>query len=129
VSRLPVSQTWQNYSIESQANYADRMTDAQGYVVFPEHSSWSPLAVRLLHPILNVLRTGVHASFGNSSWVIEKCDVKATQNTQAIYFGQPLPIKVILEYEDRSGLRAAMPGSMPVPSGCAVIEAQVRNAA
>lgn len=128
VPGLPVSQTWQNYSIESQPNYTDGLTDAQGYVVFPEHGSWSPVVIRLVHPILNVLSQGVHAGFGNTSWVQARCDVRATQDTQAVYYGQPLPTNVVLEYDDRSGLRAAMPGSMPVPPECKAIEAQVQDA-
>lgn len=125
---LPVSQTWQN-SIESQANDTDGVTDAQGYVVFPEHWAWSPVVIRLVHPILNVLSQGVHASFGDTSWVIPKCDVRATQDTQAVYYGRPLPTQVVLEYQDSSGLRAAMPDSMPLPLPCKAVEAQVRDAA
>jgi hypothetical protein len=129
VPGLLVSQTWQNYSIESRANYTDGSTDLQGYVTFPEHKSWSPLLVRLVHPVLNILSTGVHASFGSSSWVIPKCDVKESGPAQAVYYGQPLPTEIVVVYEDRSRLRAAMPGSMQPAASCKAVEAQVKDAA
>jgi hypothetical protein len=123
---LSVQQTWQNYSIESGANYMRLQTDMQGYATFPKHTAWAPMLMRIFHPVANVVSTGVHASFGPSSWVVHRCDLAATGETLAVYTGSDLPGKIVLKYEDRSKLRAALP--MPVPSECGAIEAQAKNA-
>jgi hypothetical protein len=129
VAGLPVEQTWQNYSIESTGNLMTLRTDTQGYVVFPSHSTWSPFLLRVLGPVGNVFRTGVHASFGPSSWLIPKCDVRAA-NAHAIHTGSnKLPGQIVLKYEDSSSIRAVIPARdlLPVPPECAAIEAQVRG--
>ena len=129
VAGLPVEQTWQNYSVESTANLMTLRTDAQGYVVFPAHSTWSPLLLRLFGPVRNVFSTGVHASFGPSSWLIPKCDV-TDANALAIYTGsKDLPTQIVLKYFDRSAIRAAIPARdlPPVPAECTAIEAQVKG--
>jgi len=123
---LPVQQTWQNYSIESTANYLSRETDAQGYVAFPAHDAWSPLLIRLVRPIGNVFSTGVHASFGPSSWLVTRCNVFETGDTGAVYTGEDLPSQVVLTYFDRS--LPNMPGSLPTPPQCATIDAQAKSA-
>jgi hypothetical protein len=126
---LPIEQTWQNYSVESRANVVTRHTDAQGYVVFPARSTWSPLLFRAVGPVLNVLSTGVHASFGPSSWLIPKCDVTGS-NAMAVYTGsKELPTTIVLKHFDRSAIRAAIPARdlLPIPAECAAIEAQVKG--
>jgi hypothetical protein len=78
--------------------------------------------------VFNVFSTGVHASFGNTSWVIPMCDVRESGPVMAVYYGQPLPTEIVLVYEDRTALRAAMPGFIQPPPSCKGVEAQTKDA-
>ena len=128
VEGLPLSQTWQNYSIESHDSTSDGVTDYQGNVVFSEHKSWAPIIGRIFLPILNFMQSGVHASFGSSSWVISRCDVKEIGDNAAVYWGQPLPDKIVIGYDDRSHIRNLIPGALPLPEKCKTIDKQLRDA-
>jgi hypothetical protein len=124
---LPVSQTWQNYSVESSAHYADGTTDREGYVAFPERTLWAPVLFRVFGPITSVLfRGGVHAGFGPSSWIVVKCDLLETgPGRVAAYTGRDIPAKIVLKYYDRTSIRKAT--SMPYDSRCRVPDDQARG--
>ena len=64
IQGVMVRQIWQNYSIESTGHEEDLRTDENGRVSFPKRTVKASLATRILHPIWNVVRQGVHASFG-----------------------------------------------------------------
>jgi hypothetical protein len=128
INGLPVEQTWQNHSAELTENRELRHADTMGHVVFPKRLAWSPLLLRLLIPLKSMLSSGVHASYGLSTWLIPQCEVMDSQ-TLATYTGNRLPEQSILKYVDRSGIRAALPaGAMTLPSECGSIEAQVQEA-
>lgn len=59
-----VRQIWQNYSLESQGHEEDLSTDENGRITFPRRTIRASISRRVLHPIWNILRQGVHASFG-----------------------------------------------------------------
>jgi len=59
-----VRQIWQNYSLESVGDQQDLRTDENGRVTFPRRTIRASVLKRIMHPIWNILRQGVHASFG-----------------------------------------------------------------
>jgi hypothetical protein len=59
-----VRQTWQHYSLESVGHEQDLRTNEYGRVMFPPRTIRASVLRRLVHPVWNVLRQGVHASFG-----------------------------------------------------------------
>lgn len=58
-----VRQIWQDYSLESRGHEEDLKTDENGRVAFPRRTIRASVLRRLVHPIWNILRQGVHASF------------------------------------------------------------------
>ena len=64
IQDVVVRQIWQNYSIESEGHEEDLRSDENGRVSFPERTVRASVPRRILQPILNVVRQGVHASFG-----------------------------------------------------------------
>lgn len=117
---LPVEQTWQNYSVESSGHTLSKETDRNGYVIFPEHDVWASLLHRIVGPIGNVLSTGIEASFGPSSWLINQCNLGQTEDGDAYYNGDDLPSTIVLIFEDSHIIS-------PSPQ-CATIEAQAKDA-
>jgi hypothetical protein len=59
-----VRQSWQNYSLESEGHEQDLKTDDGGRVTFPRRTMRASVLRRIMHPIWNILRQGIHASFG-----------------------------------------------------------------
>ena len=123
---MPVRQVWKDSSAQSSSNEQTQNMDLNGSVTFPERRLWAPALARLIQPISNILSTGVHASFGTSSYLIPLCDVLETGNVGAVYTGSELPKQVTLSYFDRSPIRAATGGKNPTE--CSVIEAQAKDA-
>ena len=122
---LPVRQVWKNYSAESSSHEETRLTNSNGVVRFPERFAESPAIARFMQPVGNLLLTGVHASFGSSSYLIPLCDVMEAPTGTESALGNDSGT-VILSYFDRSPIRAATGGT--AIQGCTVIEAQAQNA-
>lgn len=59
-----VRQIWQNYSLESEGHQQDLRTDESGRVSFQRRTIRASVLRRIVHPIWNILRQGVHAGFG-----------------------------------------------------------------
>ena len=57
-------QIWQHYSLESRGHEQDLRTDDGGRVTFPRRTIRASILRRVLHPVWNILRQGVHAGFG-----------------------------------------------------------------
>jgi len=83
VQDITVRQIWQNYSLESEGHEEDLRTDKNGRVSFPKRTIRASLARRILHPILNVVRQGVHASFGAQTDMFPLGDVTGKQIGQS----------------------------------------------
>lgn len=102
VSGLKLRQTWQNESVESSPHFAVAFTADDGAVAFPERRLRAPLILRLIGPVRNVLATGVHASFGPSSWIVPVCGF-TERGGGAVYEGADLPQRVVIERSAPSG--------------------------
>ena len=59
-----VRQSWQHYSLESEGHEQDLRTDEHGRALFPRRTIRGSVLRRLARPMWNILRQGVHASFG-----------------------------------------------------------------
>ena len=70
LANVRVSEHWQHYSIEIEGHEADAWADQQGYVAFPRRTIRASLLMRGFGPIRNLIRTGVHSSFGPSAYLI-----------------------------------------------------------
>jgi hypothetical protein len=90
-----VREVWQHYSIESGSHEQDLPTDKQGYVTFPERAIRSPLAVRIIRPIINALNP--HHSSGPDGFVIVLAGEYDTWSNNSALPGQPLPKEVIVK--------------------------------
>jgi hypothetical protein len=125
---IPVRQFWRDYSAETSDNSETRNADADGRVTFPERRIRNAHILRVLIPELNVLSTGVHASFGKSAQVVPMCAMMPTGNNSSIYSGASPPAKKLtLASLDRSYTNK-MPGYERVPPVCARLDGQVRSA-
>lgn len=65
-----VREIWQHYSLESDGHRDDRLTDENGYVVFPARRIWSPLLWRIVSTSLATVWTIAHGSMGVDVWVM-----------------------------------------------------------
>ena len=59
-----VRQSWKNYSLEYEGHEQDSRTDENGRVTFPRRTMRASILRRLVYPLWNLLRQGIHASFG-----------------------------------------------------------------
>ena len=75
VQGVAVRQSWQNYSLESDGHEQDLTTDESGRITFPRRTLRASVFRRIAHPIWNVLRQGVHASFGVHTDIIPLGDM------------------------------------------------------
>ena len=64
VKGIAILYVWQQYSFEFNGHEERAHTDENGYVSFPERTARASLLQRMFVPIVNVLTTGAHASFG-----------------------------------------------------------------
>ena len=87
-----VREVWQHYSIESKSHKQDLLTDKEGYVTFPERTIRSPLAVRIIRPIIKALNP--HHSSGPDAFVIVLAAEYDTWSNNSAIPGQPLPKEV-----------------------------------
>jgi len=70
VAGVNVSEVWQDYTLESQSHEETTVTPSDGRVFFPERRISAPPVMRVVGAIRNILSTGVHSSFGPSSWLV-----------------------------------------------------------
>lgn len=96
VKNMPVNYSWQNYSLESNGNEERTRTDENGYVSFPERTIRAALLQRMLGPVLNILQTGVHASFGSSGHIVVWGRPEEYETESLSYDGGVPPEKVVL---------------------------------
>lgn len=64
IQGVVVRQSWQHYSFESEGHKEDLRTDANGRVTFAQRTIRASALRRMLYPVWNFLRQGVHTSFG-----------------------------------------------------------------
>jgi hypothetical protein len=97
VARVPLRETWQHYSIESQGHEQDLSTNDRGYVTFPLRTVRANLIMRALRTTLNKINP--HGSTGPSASVYVLSPYKPL--TQEPYYspGRPL-IKQLLYNPD-----------------------------
>ncbi len=96
IEGINVRQVWQDYSVESRSHEEVIVTGKDGKASFPERKVSASTFARILGPVGNVLSTGVHASFGPSSWLVVwgKGDLEGGE----IYLvGKPLPERVTVK--------------------------------
>ncbi|HEU5234026.1 MAG TPA: hypothetical protein VFU50_14270 [Terriglobales bacterium] len=63
LQNVTVRLNFQNYSVEDTSHEEDQLTDANGYVHFPEHRRWTMSAIRAFYT-LKAAQALAHASFG-----------------------------------------------------------------
>jgi hypothetical protein len=93
VFREPVMEIWQHYSLESVSHEEERLTDGDGYVIFPERTIWRPLLARVLFTSCAAVSTLAHGSMGVHAWVM------APGHSMSCYPcvyepGEPLPAEI-----------------------------------
>jgi hypothetical protein len=95
-----VRQIWQNYSLEFSGHEEDLMTNKEGRVLCPERRIWSSLLARMVHPMLNILGQGVHASLGIHTDMFTLGDGEGVAaEDQPI---QPLPGEVVFRHRRKT---------------------------
>lgn len=72
VQGCSVRQRWQNYSLESRGHEQDLRTDESGRATFPRRTIRASVLRRVMHPFWNILRQGIHASFGVHTETLEQ---------------------------------------------------------
>lgn len=104
---LEVRQSWQNYSLESNANFAMETTDESGVAVFPARYIQASLLERLLGPLESFLfRGGIHAGYGAHSSVLPTCDLRFSGPSLPIMREAQLPGKATLAFSGSGNGRA-----------------------
>lgn len=96
IEGINVRQVWQDYSVESRSHEEVIVTGKDGKASFPERKVSASTLARILGPVRNVLSTGVHASFGPSSWLVVwgKDDLEGGER---YLVGKPLPERVTVK--------------------------------
>lgn len=79
-----VRQHWQHYSLESEGHEQDLRTGEDGRATFPARVIRASVLRRILHPIWNIVRQGVHASFGVHTEVLELGEGTVRQETTKV---------------------------------------------
>ncbi len=69
-ARLRVSQTWTYYSLMSEMDYEQRLTDERGAVVFPIRSIRASAIHRAFGAVRELAHMGKHASFGPDAYIV-----------------------------------------------------------
>ena len=86
---VTVTEHWSHSSLEHDGHEAEATTDEGGYVTFPVRTIRASLLGRVIGPVQNVLKTGVHAGFGPSADLSVPGDI-------AVYSpGKPLPKQIV----------------------------------
>jgi hypothetical protein len=124
---LRVVQSWQNYSLENDRNFAIETTDESGVAVFPARYIQASKLKRILGPLESFLFRGlVHASYGAHSSVLPKCNLRLLGPELPFLLDGHVPSKVILGSEpDRIILESESGVSR---AECARVEAQAIEA-
>jgi hypothetical protein len=84
-----VTEHWRHSSLESSGHEAAATTDEAGYVTFPARTIRASLLWRVIGPVSNVLKTGVHAGFGPSA------DLTVPGDIANYSPGKPLPEQIV----------------------------------
>jgi hypothetical protein len=106
-ARLPVEQIWLG-PWQRESRRAEAVTDDDGYVVFPERTTWITRFGRLMEPAREAF-TLPHENVGSphsSSSVRPLCDVEPVERTAADYRTDYLSPRIMLRHADRSAMRA-----------------------
>jgi hypothetical protein len=92
-----VRQYWQHYSLEREGHRKDKLTDGNGYVVFPERRIWSPLLWRIVSTSLAALEALVaHGSIGIDAWIMVY-GYSTGGGTRTYKPSEPLPNEIIIQ--------------------------------
>jgi hypothetical protein len=70
VKGIAVKYHWQHYSVEFEGNEERTHTDEDGYVSFRARTVRASLIRRVIVPVVNILSTAFHASFGPSGHIV-----------------------------------------------------------
>jgi hypothetical protein len=95
ISGERVRETWQHYSLEGDGHEDERLTDQNGYVVFPARKIWSPLLWRIVSTGSAAVSTLFHGGMGVHAWVMV-IGYSTTGGTRSYEPGQPLPSEIVL---------------------------------
>ena len=68
MQNVTVRLNFQNYSVEDTSHEEDQLTDANGYVHFPERRRWTMLLLRAFYTLKSA-QALAHASFGPHAYV------------------------------------------------------------
>jgi hypothetical protein len=96
LARVRVTEHWQHYSIETQGHEADAWADQLGDVAFPQRTIRASLFRRLFGAIRNIVRTGIHASFGPSAYLIVLTDFEHSTENADYSPGKPPAQTIVL---------------------------------
>jgi hypothetical protein len=88
-----VSQTWQQYSFESEGHTEELKADRSGHVQFPARTATATLWRRVWRPAAQLGRT--HASFGAHAWIIAGAPQR--QGSALYESGMQLPNTIVLQ--------------------------------
>ncbi|MDQ4120756.1 MAG: hypothetical protein M3209_04845 [Acidobacteriota bacterium] len=91
-----VREYWQHYSLESSGHQEERLTDENGYVVFPKRTIWSPLLWRIVSTSLAAVSTLAHGSMGIDAWLMV-VGYSTGGGARDYKPGEPLPNEIVLQ--------------------------------
>jgi hypothetical protein len=94
VAGAKVRQSWLHYSLESRGHAEDRLTDENGYVVFPERKIWANAVYRVVSTLMAALSLLFHGSMGIDAWVLV---ISPYGNLRHYVPGKPLPEVIVVQ--------------------------------
>ncbi|SRR6266545_3748443 len=118
-ANIPVRQHWEDSGVEFDSHVADAVTNAEGYVEFPERS------LTTIFVAYSFART-LYPEWARHSYINQLCDLFDYGSRGADYAGQELPSQVTLRYFSRESIRRSM--NLPENPACAVPESQAKAA-
>jgi hypothetical protein len=88
-------QEWRNYSLEEIDNTEKRITDKNGFVVFPIRTISASIFARIIGPPKKFLELFIEAGYGPHAWVV--CASKGYGGSLDYIHGKPPPSLMVLK--------------------------------
>jgi len=95
-----VSEKWANYGSELVEHVDEARTDQMGFVTFPQRSFRSPLLLRAIAPLVNIIRYGRNARWGSQAYITAYIS-DSEWGFVHVFPDQPVPEQVIVSRSTR----------------------------
>jgi hypothetical protein len=101
VQGVPVSESWSDYTIGADEQSEVRLSDNEGYVVFPQRVIKRNLVKRLVGKTINIIKVHGHSE-GPSAYLLVRGPYQAASDEPYYVPGRPLASQIVVRPPWRS---------------------------